>query len=143
MVGREIEDGELRAAAPPASRRCWRCEGLSLPWPGHAQRLAALRTSALERARAARCSGIAGLMGAGRTELLECLFGASRVAAARDRSLLDGRDRCRSAIRPRPCAAGVALVTEDRKRLGPVRQMNVGENITICHARADAGTLRA
>jgi ABC-type sugar transport system ATPase subunit len=30
------------------------------------------------------------------------------------------------------CAAGIALVTEDRKRLGLFAAMNVGENISIC-----------
>ncbi|MFM7976158.1 MAG: ATP-binding cassette domain-containing protein, partial [Pirellula sp.] len=74
--------------------------------------------------------GIAGLMGAGRTELLECLFGASALEPTGE-ILLDGE-----LIQPRHPAeakkAGMALVTEDRKRLGVFNTMNVGRNISMC-----------
>ena len=68
-------------------------------------------------------------MGAGRTELLECLFGTSAeppLGCIR----LEGREvSFASAADAR--SAGIALVTEDRKRLGLFAQMTVGENITI------------
>jgi ABC-type sugar transport system ATPase subunit len=74
--------------------------------------------------------GIAGLMGAGRTELLECLFGCS-PEPPQGRILLDGTevrfDHPAEAMR-----AGLALVTEDRKRLGLFANLTVGENVTIC-----------
>jgi ABC-type sugar transport system ATPase subunit len=73
--------------------------------------------------------GIAGLMGAGRTELLECLFGSSRLPPTGE-ILLNGRP----IVFRHPAdalAAGVALVTEDRKRLGLFDQLNVGQNITL------------
>ena len=69
-------------------------------------------------------------MGAGRTELLDCLFGSS-VEPPTAEIRLDGQ----AVAFRHPAeakAAGVALVTEDRKRLGLFSQMNVGENITIC-----------
>jgi ABC-type sugar transport system ATPase subunit len=73
--------------------------------------------------------GVAGLLGAGRTELLEALFGAS-VSAPSGAIELEGR-----AVRFRhpeqAIASGVALVTEDRKTLGLFTQMTVAENITI------------
>ena len=72
-------------------------------------------------------------MGAGRTELLECLFGSSQEPPTGE-ILLEGR----AATFRHPAdarAAGVALVTEDRKRLGLFAQMNVAENITICTLR--------
>jgi ABC-type sugar transport system ATPase subunit len=73
--------------------------------------------------------GVAGLLGAGRTELLECLFGASHIAPTGS-VFLGGRPaRFR---RPRDAmAAGLALVTEDRKRLGLFDQMTVASNVTI------------
>ena len=74
--------------------------------------------------------GVAGLMGAGRTELLECLFGTSPEPPL-GRILLEGRE-VRFASPADAKRAGVALVTEDRKRLGLFPQMNVRENITIC-----------
>ncbi|WP_422927386.1 sugar ABC transporter ATP-binding protein [Singulisphaera sp. PoT] len=81
--------------------------------------------------RAGEVLGVAGLLGAGRTELLEALFGASEKTPAGEILLNDQRVRFRN-----PGAAieaGVALVTEDRKNLGLFDQMSVAENITIRH----------
>ncbi len=55
-------------------------------------------------------------MGAGRTELLECLYGASNVEPQGTILLSGGAVHFRhpnEAMR-----AGIAMVTEDRKRLG-------------------------
>jgi ABC-type sugar transport system ATPase subunit len=73
--------------------------------------------------------GVAGLLGAGRTELLECLFGASPITPT-------GRIQfCGRTVQFRQpseaMAEGLALVTEDRKRLGLFDQMTVASNITI------------
>jgi ABC-type sugar transport system ATPase subunit len=77
--------------------------------------------------------GIAGLMGAGRTELLECLFGAAAEPPQGSIELLGKPVMFRH---PREATAeGLALVTEDRKRLGLFGAMNVGENISICTLR--------
>jgi ABC-type sugar transport system ATPase subunit len=74
--------------------------------------------------------GIAGLMGAGRTELLECLFGS---ASPRPQGRIELDGKAVSFAHPSQAkAAGIAMVTEDRKRLGLFAQMNVRENITIC-----------
>lgn len=75
--------------------------------------------------------GVAGLLGAGRTELLEALFGASPRRPI-GTVLLEGRPvtfrHPADAV-----AAGLALVPEDCQRLGLFPQMTVGENITIAH----------
>ncbi|WP_133648691.1 D-xylose ABC transporter ATP-binding protein [Paraburkholderia flava] len=73
--------------------------------------------------------GVAGLVGAGRTELMQAIFGAWPGASEATLSL-EGRPlRIRSpfdAIR-----AGVAMVPEDRKRHGIVPHLGVGHNITL------------
>ncbi|WP_027408836.1 xylose ABC transporter ATP-binding protein [Anoxybacteroides tepidamans] len=73
--------------------------------------------------------GIAGLMGAGRTELVMSLFGAYEGKAEGSVQINGKEVRIRSvqdAIR-----AGIALVTEDRKRLGLVLGMDVKTNTTL------------
>jgi ABC-type sugar transport system ATPase subunit len=73
--------------------------------------------------------GIAGLMGAGRTELVSSIFGAWGLRESGELRL-DGKAVAfagpREAIR-----AGLALVSEDRKRHGLVLGMDVKENSTL------------
>lgn len=73
--------------------------------------------------------GIAGIVGAGRTELVTAIFGAY-PGRHEGEVWLDGRQVDTSdplkAIR-----AGFALVPEDRKHHGIVRDLSVGENITL------------
>ncbi|MCA9271233.1 MAG: sugar ABC transporter ATP-binding protein, partial [Planctomycetales bacterium] len=130
MVGREIESVEL-ADQRRAGDVALEVKGLSLPWPGHARgwRLRDVNLTL----RRGEILGIAGLMGAGRTELLECVFGASDIKPHGE-ILLDGQPVAFS--HPgEAVAAGVALVTEDRKRLGLFPQLSVRENISICRVR--------
>lgn len=73
--------------------------------------------------------GIFGLMGAGRTELLECLFGLHPTASTGQVSMHDQSVRLRN-----PADAishGLALVPEDRKQDGLVLSMSVGENASL------------
>ncbi|TKC92348.1 sugar ABC transporter ATP-binding protein [Trinickia terrae] len=72
--------------------------------------------------------GFAGLMGSGRTEVMEALFGVRPADAGE--VLIDGR---RTAIRsPRQAiAAGMAFLTEDRKDSGLFLKLSVGENMQI------------
>lgn len=130
MVGREIEATQL-AARPTTDDVLVDVEHLSLPWPGHARgwRLREISFTL----RRGEILGIAGLMGAGRTELLECLFGASVEPPTGAVRLAGARVRFRTPAEARQ--AGVALVTEDRKRLGIFDQLSVGENITLCELR--------
>jgi ABC-type sugar transport system ATPase subunit len=72
--------------------------------------------------------GLAGLVGAGRTETARLIFGADRLEAGT--VVLDGkplRIRCpRDAIR-----AGICLLTEDRKSQGLVLGRSVQENFAL------------
>ncbi|MFM8397025.1 MAG: sugar ABC transporter ATP-binding protein, partial [Pirellula sp.] len=76
MVGRDIESLELWPRSPRGDL-VLEVTNLSLAWPGHARGYR-LKDISLELYRG-EVLGIAGLMGAGRTELLECLFGASTL----------------------------------------------------------------
>ncbi|WP_312404478.1 xylose ABC transporter ATP-binding protein [Rhizobium sp.] len=73
--------------------------------------------------------GIAGLVGAGRTELVSTLFGAY-PGSHRGSVHLDGREiTIRS---PRDAVkAGICMVPEDRKRSGILPIIGVGHNMTI------------
>lgn len=71
---------------------------------------------------------IYGLMGAGRTELLETVAG--RVKASSGDVLLEGKDISHLNIAQR-ISAGLALVPEDRQRDGLVQTMTVGENLSL------------
>ncbi len=127
MVGREIEETDL---SRPQIRgdKVLEVRNLSLPWPRHARRWR-LEDISFDLHRG-EIVGVAGLMGAGRTELLECLFGASDVRPSGS-IRLDGKpvDFKHPAEAKR---AGIALVTEDRKRFGLFAEMNVGQNVTVC-----------
>lgn len=71
---------------------------------------------------------IYGLMGAGRTELLECVAG--RVAPLSGSVRLLGQDVGKLTIAER-IGRGLALVPEDRQRDGLVQTMTVGRNLSL------------
>jgi erythritol transport system ATP-binding protein len=78
--------------------------------------------------RAGEIVGLYGLMGAGRTELLEAIAGRLRPDGGR--VLLDGATLERASI-GRRIEHGIALVPEDRQRDGLVQPMSVGQNLTL------------
>jgi erythritol transport system ATP-binding protein len=71
---------------------------------------------------------IYGLMGAGRTELLEAVAG--RVPMTGGQVLLEGEDIASLSIAGR-IAKGLVLVPEDRQRDGLVPTMSVGSNLSL------------
>ena len=79
-------------------------------------------------ARAGEVVGLAGLVGAGRTEVVRAIFGADPVDAGR--ILIDGQEvTIRS---PRDAIDhGIALLTEDRKGQGLILIFDVRENISL------------
>lgn len=126
MVGRELEERSGTRVREPG-RLLLEVKNLSLPRPGHAQRWR-LRNINLALF-SGEVVGIAGLMGAGRTELLESLFGCSPVRPVGE-ILVRGRPV--SFRHPADaCRAGLALVTEDRKRLGLFTDLDLASNITL------------
>ncbi|KMK85278.1 xylose ABC transporter ATP-binding protein [Pectobacterium brasiliense] len=73
--------------------------------------------------------GIAGLVGSGRTETVQCLFGAYHGHWQGD-LFIDGKpvtiSNCQQAM-----AQGIAMVPEDRKKDGIVPVMSVAQNMTL------------
>ena len=80
--------------------------------------------------RAGEIVGLAGLIGAGRTEIVRAIAGAD--LPDRGGVWVDGRavhaGRIGAAI-----AAGIAFITEDRKAQGLILGMTVRENVTLAH----------
>jgi erythritol transport system ATP-binding protein len=80
------------------------------------------------RLRAGEVVGIYGLMGAGRTELLECLMGLRPEVAGSiflDSKRLDRRDTSAR------ISSGLAMVPEDRQVSGLVQSLSVLANMTL------------
>jgi erythritol transport system ATP-binding protein len=105
-------------------------ESLSVPGPSGAAYDAVDRLSLDVRAGEIVC--IYGLMGAGRTELLECVAG--RLRSSGGRVLLEGEDVGARSIAGR-IADGLVLVPEDRQRDGLVQTMTVGSNLSLASIR--------
>jgi D-xylose transport system ATP-binding protein len=85
--------------------------------------------------------GIAGLMGAGRTDLLMALFGAhaGRVTG----EIFIHRRRVRISSPADAIGHGLGLVTEDRKRFGLVSDQSILKNMTLAALRRFSGRLLA
>jgi len=118
MIGRTLETAAPGSAAA-RDAELLRVAGLSSP--GKFEDIAL-------HVRAGEIVGLAGLVGAGRTEVLEALFGLDRHV--RGRILVNGRPVVlrspREAMRH-----GLGLIPEDRKRQGLVLSMNARENIAL------------
>ena len=134
MVGREIEDLFPRRASHPGEV-ILNVRGLSAsPAAGHGL---ALRDMTFDL-RAGEVLGVGGLMGSGRTELLMHLFGAW---GERDSGTveLDGQPLPMKSPE-KVMKAGLALVSEDRRRYGLILQHDVGFNLSLSslekHSRA-------
>ena len=124
MVGRELGDLFPRRA-PKLGPVRFEARGLGAEGGGGVKRLEDVSFSV----RAGEVLGIGGLMGAGRTELLMHLFGAwGRRTSGELR--LDGSPL--AAHTPwDSLAAGLALVTEDRRRHGLIIDQSVGFNLSL------------
>ena len=72
--------------------------------------------------------GLAGLLGSGRTELLEAIYGADRAAAG---SVRVGSHRLQHRSPRAAVRAGLALVPEDRARQGLLREWEIWRNVSL------------
>ena len=128
MVGRELKHSLETRKKHQRQEVLLEVEHLSLLWKNHTAKWRLQDVSF--QLYQGEVLGLAGLMGAGRTELLECLFGTADPAPTGTIRLQGTSVNFRHPAEA--MKAGLALVTEDRKQLGLFSHFNVRENITIC-----------
>lgn len=117
MVGRDVDDLYPRSQRAPGDivLETNRLAGMSKP------------TSASFQLRKGEVLGIAGLVGAGRTELLDILFGLE-PAASGEVSIGSYSGAAEPALR---WQQGVGMVSEDRKTQGLAISLSIADNITL------------
>ncbi|GKV76308.1 ribose import ATP-binding protein RbsA [Pectobacterium carotovorum subsp. carotovorum] len=121
MVGRKLEDQYPRSNKVPGEVRL-KVQNLSGPGVD----------SVSFTVRKGEILGVAGLMGAGRTELMKILYGA--LPRTGGNVTLDGRD----VVTRKPqdgLANGIVYISEDRKHDGLVLGMSVKENMSLTALR--------
>lgn len=119
MVGREVS-GIYPVPERPAGEVVLALRNLSCPAGG-------VVNISLE-VRAGEILGLAGLVGAGRTELARVLFGITPAASGEIR--LNGQ--CATIATPGEAVAhGIAYVPEDRRRHGVILELPIAQNMTL------------
>jgi ribose transport system ATP-binding protein len=126
MVGRELAELFPKTATAPGDE-VLRVSNLSLQHAGRAGDFAVKDVSFA--VRRGEVLGIFGLMGAGRTELLQAIFGLYPGTTTGEIRIEGGRVKIHS---PQAAiAAGLALAPEDRKADGLVLGLSVAHNTTL------------
>ncbi|HST39068.1 MAG TPA: sugar ABC transporter ATP-binding protein [Conexibacter sp.] len=135
MIGRRLTDlypERSGAAAADAERpAALTVEQLSIRHPEHPGDFVVRDVSFT--VAAGEVLGVGGLVGSGRSELLGAIYG--RLPLAAGRVLLDGEELNVSSPRE-ALAAGIGLVTEDRKRDGLLFNLGLRENVTLAYLRS-------
>ena len=124
MVGRRIEVEKVRRKVPPATEIALEVSGLT----AMARNRRVLNDVSFGLRRG-EILGVGGLLGSGRTELLETIFGA-RGPVLDGKILIDGQ----AVALQNPAdgvAHGLALITEDRKSTGLILKHSVSDNIIL------------
>ncbi len=123
MVGREISSIYRRDSAPPGEELL-RVENLTC-----AGKLDDISLTL----RAGEIVGMAGLVGAGRTELCRAIFGLDPIDAGS--VWVSGRPvQIRSPLEA--VNAGIALLTEDRQKTGLALRLPISNNVTMANTAA-------
>ncbi len=129
MVGRELTD-----RFPPRNAKLgvpiFEVKNWSVFHPLHADRQMIRNVSMT--VRAGEVVGIAGLMGAGRTELAMSVFGRAYGQKISGEVLIHGKTADVSTI-PKAMASGLAYATEDRKTYGLVLIDHIKHNVTLAN----------
>jgi putative multiple sugar transport system ATP-binding protein len=134
MVGREMAE-RFPPRVPKIGEVVFEVEDWRAHHPIHREREVIKGVSLV--VRRGEILGIAGLMGAGRTEFAMSLFGGAWGRNISGRVRLHGRDIDVSSV-AHAVEAGLAYVTEDRKALGLVLGEEVRRNVTLANLEAVA-----
>ncbi|WP_336056208.1 multiple monosaccharide ABC transporter ATP-binding protein [Nitratireductor sp. CH_MIT9313-5] len=135
MVGRSLENRYPPRMRRPRDERLLEVDNWSVTHPEHAERQAVRDVSF--HVNAGEVVGIAGLMGAGRTELAMSLFGRSYGRNHSGTVRIKGEPVDLSTV-GRAIDVGLAYVTEDRKGLGLVLDDEIVRNTTLANLPAVA-----
>ncbi|WEK05305.1 MAG: sugar ABC transporter ATP-binding protein [Candidatus Devosia phytovorans] len=131
IIEKMLGAGEVVAKRPPAAPAgpaILEVSKLSLPRRGAGLAVDDVSVSF----RTGEITAIYGLLGAGRTELFESLYGLR--AGARGSVRLDGRELAGHSVNRR-MKEGLLLVPEDRQRDGLVQNLSVGGNLGLASLR--------
>jgi len=123
MVGRDVSRFYSRTSHEPGATAISVNGLVTRAWPDHKNDF---------EVKAGEIVGVAGLVGAGRTEMLRAIFGIDQPLSGLIH--VDGQsvaiESPANAIR-----AGIALVPEDRKQQGVILEMAIRENIGLAGLR--------
>jgi len=126
MVGREIEQ-QFPERSVEIKKERLTVQNFSLPSPAHSQKNIVDNISF--SVRSGEILGIAGLQGSGKSELLNGIFGTYGTID-KGKITLDGKShKIKSPQHSIPL--GIALLTNDRKNTGLVKEMSVIRNISL------------
>jgi len=123
MIGEKSKDFS-QSLGHEFGREVFRAENIALPKIGGGYMVDHVSLTV----RAGEILGLYGLMGAGRSEFLECIM--AQHPETRGHFFVDGKEMREPHVAGR-IARGIALVPEDRKRDGLVQIMSVRENMTL------------
>jgi ribose transport system ATP-binding protein len=126
MVGRDISRFYSREPHPRGEVALEVDQLVTTAWPTHAAQF---------QIHAGEIVGLAGLVGAGRTELLQAIFGIDRPLSGTVR--VAGKTT-RTESPGDAIQSGVALVPEDRKLQGVILEMSIRHNIGLASLRQHA-----
>jgi len=129
MVGREMADRYPRRESRPGEV-LFEVKNWTAHHPIHAERQVVKGVNL--SIRRGEIVGIAGLMGAGRTEFAMSLFGRAYGQKISGSATLAGKEIDVSTV-GRAIASGLAYATEDRKSLGLVLEEDIRKNITLAN----------
>jgi ABC-type sugar transport system ATPase subunit len=119
MIGREVVSHTPSHLSRPLGDEVLRVENLSSPGKFN---------NVSFSLRAGEVLGFAGLVGAGRSEVAQAIFGLDEAATGK--VFVRGRELSLGDVNA-ALSAGIGLLPEDRKRLGLVLTMNCRENTSL------------
>ena len=139
MVGRKVED-IYPARQAEVAQEVLQVSHLNVTFPAGSFKRSLKDISF--SLRAGEVLGIGGLLGAGRSELLETLFGVNAPYVSGEIKM--SGQRLRLASPAGAIAAGISFATEDRKGKGLVPLRSIGENMSLPKLRhfSPAGVMR-
>ncbi len=130
MVGRDLNKFFQRSHAPKSDRKVLELREVCYQGvPGLPSGISSPTSLAV---REGEILGMAGLVGAGRTELAEAIFGLRRIISGK---IFLGGKQVHFPSPKKAIAAGVLLVPEDRRYHGLILQDTVSHNISLPNLR--------